>query len=195
MSEGPVQCRLPAPVPFMKWPAVALESYPRDGPRKEPTVAMDTAEARKALDERKTGTAILSAQQLRWRESVAFDTDLAVAFEPAQLYEFNARLWSDPTRLRALQERPDELLAAFGLAKAVALLPEDTVLENRRLTDEELAAMRQIMAAASERGLLSQEALELALNDEGYGLPAVACVLVTVVTCMTLFLFLWLTGA
>ncbi|GER83874.1 hypothetical protein KTAU_25110 [Thermogemmatispora aurantia] len=158
---------------------------------------MDTTEARKVLDERKTGTAILSAQQLRWRESVAFDTDLTVTFEPMQLYEFNARLWTDPTRLRALQERPDELLAAFGLAKAAALLPENTVLENRRLTDEELAAMRQILLAASERGLLSQEALELALSDEGYGLPAVAvvCVAVTVVTCMSLFIFLWLTGA
>jgi hypothetical protein len=57
--------------------------------------------------------------------------------------------------------------------------------------------MRQILLAASERGLLSQEALELALNDEGYGLPAVAvvCAVVTVVTCMSLFIFLWLTGA
>ncbi|RAQ94234.1 hypothetical protein [Thermogemmatispora tikiterensis] len=158
---------------------------------------MDATEARKALDERKTGTAILSAQQLRWRESVAFDTDLTVSFEPAQLYEFNARLWSDPARLTALQERPDELLEAFGLAKATALLPENKVLENRQLTAEELAAMRQILLAASEQGLLSQEALELALNDEGYGLPAVAvvCVAVTVVTCMSLFIFLWLTGA
>ncbi|WP_069802404.1 hypothetical protein [Thermogemmatispora onikobensis] len=48
--------------------------------------------ARKVPDERKTGTAILSAQQLRWRESVAFDADLTVVFEPRQLYEFNTRL-------------------------------------------------------------------------------------------------------
>jgi hypothetical protein len=147
---------------------------------------MNATEARKALDERKTGTAILSAQQLRWRESVAFDTDLAVAFEPAQLYEFNARLWSDPTWLTALQERPDELLAAFGLAKAAALLPENTVLENRRLTAEELAVMRQIMGIANERGLLSQEALEGMLNQDGYGLPAVAVLvlLLVVVVCI-----------
>ncbi|WP_069802410.1 hypothetical protein [Thermogemmatispora onikobensis] len=152
---------------------------------------LNATEARKALDERKTGTAILSAQQLRWRESVAFDTDLTVTFEPMQLYEFNTRLWSDPTRLRALQERPDELLEAFGLAKAVALLPEDTVLENRRLTAEELAAMRQILLAASERGLLSQEALELALSDEGYGLPAVAALALAVAIAVYLWVYLW----
>ncbi|MBX5457385.1 MAG: hypothetical protein IRZ31_10835 [Thermogemmatispora sp.] len=152
---------------------------------------LNAIEVRKALDERKTGTAILSAQQLRWRESVAFDTDLTVSFDPMQLYEFNTRLWSDPARLTALQERPDELLEAFGLAKAAALLPENKVLENRQLTAEELAAMRQILLTAGERGLLSQEALELALNDEGYGLPAVAALALAVAVAVYLWVYLW----
>ncbi|MBX5457383.1 MAG: hypothetical protein IRZ31_10825 [Thermogemmatispora sp.] len=145
-------------------------------------------EARKVLDERKTGTAILSAQQLRWRESVAFDTDLTVSFDPMQLYEFNTRLWSDPARLTALQERPDELLEAFGLAKAAALLPENKVLENRQLTAEELAAMRQIMAAASQQELFlqAQKALGTALKDDGYGLPLLVSPTIIAVIMITL---------
>ncbi len=141
---------------------------------------MNALEVKRTLDARQTSSAITSAKTLKWRESVAFDPSLAVSLDPVQVYEFNSRVWADPNFSLELQQDPDTLLNKYGLAKIITCPLDPATLAEHRLTEEELATVREVVRTAAQNGLVSQELLEKELSGEGYGVPAIAALVLVV---------------
>jgi hypothetical protein len=149
---------------------------------------MITAEQKKILQERSSGTAVTSAQALNWRESVAFDPKLHIEANPSEVYSLNQSLYLSPQFVDKFKQGPDVFLQKLHLAEFA--VPETTLTSfmDRQLNEEERETIVQILTAAN--GVDSQKEVEAALAECGYALPAIAILVLVVAIAIALWVYI-----
>ena len=121
--------------------------------------------------------AVLSAQTLDWRRSVAFAPEVKVAVRPRKVYEFNARATFDRAFRDRLRDRSPAMLDEYGFGRLTAT-PTDDRLAALQMTGVELQAVSELVELVRKHGTRGSAALEAELTEPGYAAPVFVFVFV-----------------
>jgi hypothetical protein len=114
--------------------------------------------------------AVLSAQTLDWRSSVAYKPEVQVAVRPRKVYEFNARATFDRGFRDRLRDGSRAMLEEYGFER-VAAIPTDDRLAALQMTDVELKVVTELAELVGKHGIRGSVAMEAELTELGYGTP------------------------
>jgi hypothetical protein len=114
--------------------------------------------------------AVLSAQVLDWRSSVAYKPEVQVAVRPRKVYEFNARATFDRGFRDRLRDGSPAMLKEYGFER-LTVTPTDDRLAALQMTDVELEFVSEIAELLRKHGMRGSVALEAELTELGYGTP------------------------
>jgi hypothetical protein len=121
--------------------------------------------------------AVLSAQTLDWRSSVAYKPEVQVAVRPREVYEFNARATFDRGFRDRLRDGSPATLEECGFERLTAT-PTDDRLAALQMTDAELKILSELAQLVGKHGMRGSVALEAELKELGYGTPVFVFVFV-----------------
>jgi hypothetical protein len=121
--------------------------------------------------------AVLSAQTLDWRSSVAYKPEVQVAVRPRKVYEFNARATFDLGFRDRLRDGSTATLEEYGFERLMAT-PTDDRLAALQMTDAELKIVSELVQLVGKHGLRGSVALEAELKELGYATPVFVFVFV-----------------
>ena len=121
--------------------------------------------------------AVLSAQTLDWRSSVAYKPEARVAVRPRKVYEFNARATFDRSFRDRLRDGSPATLEEYGFERLTAT-PTDDRLAALQMTDVELEVVSELAKLLGKHGMRGSVALEAELTELGYGTPVFVFVFV-----------------
>jgi len=125
--------------------------------------------------------AIQSAHTLDWRGSSAFDPALSIGpVDPAKVYGFMSRSTFDPAFRQRLSEDAASVFEEYGfegIGRASVLDDLDAKLS---LEIHERAALDDLTRAVRNQGLDAVIESEKATLQQGYGMPAIAILVVVV---------------
>ncbi len=121
--------------------------------------------------------AVLSAQTLDWRSSVAYKPEVQVAVRPRTVYEFNARAILDPGFRDRLRTDSATTLQECGFERLRAT-PQNGRLAALQMTDAELQVVSDLAEHVARHGVRGNIVLESELTELGYGMPVFLFVVV-----------------
>jgi hypothetical protein len=121
--------------------------------------------------------AVLSAQTLDWRSSIAYKPEVQVTVSPRKVYEFNARATFDRSFRDRLKNGSPATLEDYGFGRLTAT-PTDDRLAALQMTDVELKVVSELAELLGKHGMRGSVALEAGLTELGYGTPVFVFVFV-----------------
>jgi hypothetical protein len=121
--------------------------------------------------------AVLSAQTLDWRSSVAYKPEVQVAVRPQKVYEFNARAILDPGFRDRLRTDSATTLQDCGFER-IRATPQNGRLAALQITDAELKVVSELAEHVATHGVRGNIVLESELTELGYGMPVFLFVIV-----------------
>ena len=125
--------------------------------------------------------AIESARTLDWRGSAAFDSALLMGdTEPAKVYDFIGRSTFNAGFRKQLAESKQKVFEEFGFGSVAHAASTGDLDRRLGLAEDEIAALNQISLVVRKKGLEGEITAEKAAIQEGYGMPAIAVLVVVV---------------
>jgi hypothetical protein len=121
--------------------------------------------------------AVLAAQTIDWRSSVAYKREVQVPVGPANVYRFNARATFDPGFRDRLRDNSPSALVEYGFERLTPTLKADR-LAALQMTEAERKVVSDLAEQLGKHGVRGNVALEAELTQLGYGMPVFVFVVV-----------------
>jgi hypothetical protein len=124
--------------------------------------------------------AIEAQKTLDWRSSVALRSSMAVPATPNATYHFNSKMMFDGKARGSAQAAVAEFLDKCGLPTWSSTQLDDAALADIIPTSEQMSALNELHAALRGTSLDNAVVMERGLAEEGYGMPAIAALVLVV---------------
>jgi hypothetical protein len=132
--------------------------------------------------------AVLAAQTLDWKRSVAYLPEVQVDVTPLKVYEFNARATLEEGFRNRLRDDFAGALEDYGLNQLI-IAPVDERLATLQMTDEELQGLKDVVEHFTKNRVGGSIALEAELAKQGYGMPAIVLLILAIAVAVAVFLW------
>jgi hypothetical protein len=136
--------------------------------------------------------AVSSARNLDWQKSACTDPRLHVPFTPAEVYNANVALtmgnimWVAPDARKKIAD----FLSGAGRGEVAESLLQDRPITKLALSEFEMEALKELQNHVGFNKMKAARMLEESVAMDGYGVPAIAVLVLLVAVAIAVWLVL-----